>query len=457
MVLVNGKKFSCESCIKGHRSSSCKHNDRPLFEVKKKGRPVSQCQQCRELRTAKKVHSKCICESKPVKPQVRQLTATAKRYIALHPTLPNGLKDVFSDRGEQATIPNPRAGVDRLLNPCNCKDIWTCQCRSKGTTAADTMQHIPDGLEVLANAATLVAQDESNPSPETDNQPSPITVEPTRSCCQSKTTSKRKDRSSRSPTPPPSTKHRGPSLAPIHISPTLNFTSIPSPLPTPNFPTIPPLSSVAALAGSGCTCGFRCTCPGCVEHRGPQHASKEYGDCTDGECTTCVDHDGGVELPSVHSHHSTQARGGGSCCGSSNPKPLISLRAPTPELVSSGLSFVDSFFARAPFISLPPAPPQRARRGTLTLDPTDTTTYPSMLFTGGLKHLAERGPAFGLVSVPKLQCCAGKCGCPDGSCGCDHTCGGCADEAGGRGSENIGIRGLGTGVGGGGCCSSRVK
>ncbi|KAF8203742.1 hypothetical protein BJ912DRAFT_210540 [Pholiota molesta] len=27
MVYVNSKKFACESCIKGHRSSSCHHTD----------------------------------------------------------------------------------------------------------------------------------------------------------------------------------------------------------------------------------------------------------------------------------------------------------------------------------------------------------------------------------------------------------------------------------------------
>src|ERR1700744_3438889 len=77
-VFVNDKKFawysswfpslSCrclisysEACIKGHRSSSCTHADRPLYEIKKKGRPVSQCARCRELRSTKKVHSKCTC------------------------------------------------------------------------------------------------------------------------------------------------------------------------------------------------------------------------------------------------------------------------------------------------------------------------------------------------------------------------------------------------------------
>jgi hypothetical protein len=55
---------SSETCIKGHRSSTCKHTDRALFEIKKKGRPVTQCEHCRELRKTKQVHVKCICELK---------------------------------------------------------------------------------------------------------------------------------------------------------------------------------------------------------------------------------------------------------------------------------------------------------------------------------------------------------------------------------------------------------
>lgn len=52
-----------ESCIKGHRTSSCTHTDRPRLEIKKKGRPASQCGHCRELRKTKRVHVKCMCQS----------------------------------------------------------------------------------------------------------------------------------------------------------------------------------------------------------------------------------------------------------------------------------------------------------------------------------------------------------------------------------------------------------
>ncbi|KAH8921001.1 copper-fist-domain-containing protein [Atractiella rhizophila] len=63
-MLVGEKKFACQSCIKGHRATTCKHSDRPLFEVKKKGRPPTQCQHCRDLRKTKSVHVRCDCEGK---------------------------------------------------------------------------------------------------------------------------------------------------------------------------------------------------------------------------------------------------------------------------------------------------------------------------------------------------------------------------------------------------------
>lgn len=60
----NGKKYACQSCIKGHRASTCKHSDRPQVEVKKKGRPATQCNHCRELRKVKQVHVKCTCQTR---------------------------------------------------------------------------------------------------------------------------------------------------------------------------------------------------------------------------------------------------------------------------------------------------------------------------------------------------------------------------------------------------------
>lgn len=63
-MIFEDVKFACETCIKGHRSSQCRHTDRPLHPIRKKGRPISQCDHCRSCRTSSASHSKCECRSK---------------------------------------------------------------------------------------------------------------------------------------------------------------------------------------------------------------------------------------------------------------------------------------------------------------------------------------------------------------------------------------------------------
>lgn len=48
--------------------------------------------------------------------------------------------------------------------------------------------------------------------------------------------------------------------------------------------------------------------------------------------------------------------------------------------------------------------------------------------------------AFGLVKVPKLECCGGRCSCPDHKCGCGEECGGCcADTSTGESAPSVSI------------------
>jgi hypothetical protein len=98
MVLVSDKKYACETCIKGHRSSACKHTDRPLFEIKKKGRPVTQCEHCRELRKTKQVHVKCSCGSQDQgTPGAHEASHSKKGMPKLPATaaFPNGLPEAL--------------------------------------------------------------------------------------------------------------------------------------------------------------------------------------------------------------------------------------------------------------------------------------------------------------------------------------------------------------------------
>ncbi|KAG5357572.1 Metal-binding activator 1 [Yarrowia sp. C11] len=44
MILVQGEKYACLNCIRGHRSSTCDHTNRPLVQVRRRGRPNHACQ-----------------------------------------------------------------------------------------------------------------------------------------------------------------------------------------------------------------------------------------------------------------------------------------------------------------------------------------------------------------------------------------------------------------------------
>jgi hypothetical protein len=207
----------------------------------------------------------------------------------------------------------------------------------------------------------------------------------------------------------------GPSLPPIHLS---SPSSSASSHRVPDFSSIPPISIMTSLAGSGCTCGLYCACPGCVEHRGEEHASKIRVDCADG-CGTCVDWQAGIGLPAT-----AQLTGG------------------------SSKSIVNQFLERAAALPLPPR--NRNRYTGLKIDPMNVQVYPANLFSpnltgnssptaiqsAGTFDVEEREAAFGLVKVPKLECCGGRCACPEDGCGCGKSCDGRCQEH-GLGNSNM--------------------
>lgn len=59
----SGPRLACRPCIRGHRAPSCKHTDRPLFAIRPRGRPSSQCVHCKEARKTGGIHVKCLCGS----------------------------------------------------------------------------------------------------------------------------------------------------------------------------------------------------------------------------------------------------------------------------------------------------------------------------------------------------------------------------------------------------------
>ncbi|ORY62610.1 uncharacterized protein BCR38DRAFT_486875 [Pseudomassariella vexata] len=78
-MIIDGEKWACEACVRGHRVSNCQHSDRPLQHINKKGRPVSQCQHCRAMRKSRASHVKCDCGEKTHKCQHLQQTVDGHR------------------------------------------------------------------------------------------------------------------------------------------------------------------------------------------------------------------------------------------------------------------------------------------------------------------------------------------------------------------------------------------
>ncbi|TGO86016.1 hypothetical protein BPOR_0343g00100 [Botrytis porri] len=62
-MIIDGEKWACDACVRGHRVSNCHHSDRPLQHINKKGRPVSQCTHCRTMRKSRAAHVRCECGS----------------------------------------------------------------------------------------------------------------------------------------------------------------------------------------------------------------------------------------------------------------------------------------------------------------------------------------------------------------------------------------------------------
>ncbi|OCH91157.1 hypothetical protein OBBRIDRAFT_545615 [Obba rivulosa] len=137
MVYVADKKYACESCIKGHRSSTCRHIGRPLYEIKSKGRPVTQCTHCRELRKTKQIHVKCTCGD--------HSGATGGLKAAATPAFPNGLPEALRTSGllhvasDGSDSEHSSAGSSRR---CDCGDRVHCTCASSYSTFSKRRERV---------------------------------------------------------------------------------------------------------------------------------------------------------------------------------------------------------------------------------------------------------------------------------------------------------------------------
>lgn len=149
MILIDDAKYSCMECIRGHRSSLCRHHTRPLLQVRSKGRPNVHANGNPNHRIAVfaeeidkndsngKGDSKGNCENK--KTPVVILKASPKQVIDLN----NGRiigpyqEDITID--ESSKPPLPIINSNSFINSTSCclngisKPKKSCGCCSNKT------------------------------------------------------------------------------------------------------------------------------------------------------------------------------------------------------------------------------------------------------------------------------------------------------------------------------------
>ncbi|KZT01608.1 uncharacterized protein LAESUDRAFT_717391 [Laetiporus sulphureus 93-53] len=431
MVFVGDKKYACETCIKGHRSSTCKHTDRPLYEIKKKGRPVTQCEHCRELRKTKQVHVKSSVKVPASAAFPSGLPEALEASVALQ-AINDASDSEYSGNASPAPCKCDESGV------CNC---WTTRVQRprhkesardrRGSTASRVSSTHAEEQQITQPAGLVVNAHAGDyrpvlPRPPSQRQPSPTgTVHDSSSISVHRhhphhgqsffspygraydyvhgsehgatpdVPMEFQDSSSSSSTQTPgaSQSEADPPVAQNWYS-MLDF-----PPPNP-----PPISSVL------CGCGPSCACPGCLEHRGPN--VDPTASCTDpSTCMSCLD-----------------------CAMLSLPvslppgSPSAAYSAPQMSNIDEWLRQMSSMVTPPTSQPLSPFPPvtppgsgqvdaqsQAASHADMHFDPSMLQTYALW------NNLGDARP----VQAAPEECCGGRCKCPTGLCACAADCCGC--------------------------------
>lgn len=336
MVLVDGVKYACQQCIKGHRSSKCTHTTRPLVEIKspplsssqtnppgltvlalvEKGRPTSQCAHCRELRKTKSVHARCDCAAREAERGSRFVASSSGCRLTLiscgsaekqqAKVLPNGLVDAVNastSSGFPLTATAPSGGapfsrrmpakriaeaqlfifaVTRLLNPCDCLRGGVCTCCTAVKKPVPKKLPGEESGPVASTSTAAPSSSTTTLAPALDEYfANPVAVPPTFDSHGDIVVT---------PLPQPSTS----TLPALSLIPEATNAEAYLPLPPlpPPPPSTQPLSDPLFLptrtAGTfACFCGPTCACIGCAVHDPYSRKRPAEGGCGEGGGCRC--------------------------------------------------------------------------------------------------------------------------------------------------------------------------
>ncbi|KAI0768297.1 hypothetical protein BD413DRAFT_450414, partial [Trametes elegans] len=447
-VFVGDKKYACETCIKGHRSSSCKHTDRPLFEIKKKGRPVTQCEHCRELRKTRQIHVKCVCESKDGGEGATGLGPGSSTQgacslgclpggvkVPARATFPGGLPEELLEASAATWPLSEGSDSDQPGRGCCCKDDISCTCwtpRSQAKRPArlgerrgseSKLKPKDIGDPVTQPAALVISAHSGHNRPVLPKPPSDRPTSPPRS---SHAPSSSGPVGSRTPShgqafysPYGRAYEYAHSHEPDHsqqVQPE-SSTYLPSdvdylapnpaidPLQNPGIPmdtwqdsSTPSMFQPAPGSPSLCNCGSTCACPGCVEHNGPD-VDPSASCANPNTCAACFE----CNLIAISSVPPELAQTMYDPAQMQNVDEWLRQVSAMPEFTST-MSADPQFPASSQ--SDPRFDPSSAQAYGLWADPrTSQTTQP--------------------YAAVESECCGGRCKCPAGMCGCPPDCCGC--------------------------------
>nr|BAM63495.1 ACE1 transcription factor [Polyporus brumalis] len=420
MVYVADKKYACETCIKGHRSSTCKHTDRPLFEIKKKGRPVTQCEHCRELRKTRQIHVKCVCDSKEAGEAMPGSSSKGGTKVPVHAAFPSGLPEELLGASAAPQAPFSEGSDSDHSSPgCSCKDSATCTCwtpRARAQPAKPSVRRnsearpasSPIGEPITHPAALVVQAHAGNNRPVLPKPPVERPASPPRTL--------HDPASSQSPRLPShgqsfyspygraydysrGAEYSGENgTSPASLQNILNDASS----PTTPFGQWPGMGSGSVFSNSPitpstCGCGPSCARPGCIEHRGP-NADTAAACVNPDNCIACLD------------------------C---NINSLTALAADTARTMydPSQAQNIDDWLQQVSSLPQLPSPPMQSPGYPPSISQPDLRYDPSMMQSYGMWNDAS-GPVVPSGYSPTIaeECCGGRCQCPSGFCNCPTDC-----------------------------------
>ncbi|OSD00638.1 hypothetical protein PYCCODRAFT_1370869, partial [Trametes coccinea BRFM310] len=430
-VYVGDKKYACETCIKGHRSSSCKHTDRPLFEIKKKGRPVTQCEHCRELRKTRQIHVKCVCESKDGNQEGSSSNpGPVGQGVSGRAAFPSGLPPELLEASVTPRPSSEGSESDQSGRGCSCKDDASCTCwtprhrmKQSGGRNPESRHPIAIHGEPISEPAALVinAHTGSNrpvlPKPPSERAASPFrgSHSPSSAHPNNRSTTHGQaffspygrayeynhetglayERQARSKSPyPPS----GSSSASSATEQLAYYDGSVGGWQEGNLPSMAAPPSSPSL----CNCGSTCACPGCLQHNGP-NVDPSASCANPATCAACLE----CNILSLTTWSSEVTQPMYEASQMQNPEDWLQQMSVIPNLITPP-------FNPHPSVSATSAP---------QLDP--RYEVPPGVAYGGWNDPRTFQASQTFAATDESDCCGGRCKCPPGMCACPPDCCGC--------------------------------